>query len=148
MGPKGEEASVGDLDDLKTDTGEITDGLAGATETGNEDLVVLVNETEASILGHEAGNSLVVLFELHSHTLTDGGVGLLGFNTNLLNNDTGGVGATLEGLAPLGGLMSELIFLIGPAIESSLDAELASSIDSSRFVTSHFLLLMLMRYEI
>ena len=148
MAPESEKASVGDLDDLEADTGKITDGLTAATETGDEDLVVLVNETKTSILGDEAGDSLVVLFELHSDTLTDGGVGLLGLDTNLLDDDTGGVGAALEGLAPLGGLMSELVLLVGPAVESSLDTELASRVDSTWFMTSHFLLLMLMRYEI
>ena len=148
MAPESEKASVGDLDDLEADTGKITDGLTAATETGDEDLVVLVNETKTSILGDEAGDSLVVLFELHSDTLTDGGVGLLGLDTNLLDDDTGGVGAALEGLAPLSGLMSELVLLVGPAVESSLDTELASRVDSTWFMTSHFLLLMLMRYEI
>ena len=139
MGPEGEEASVGDLDDLEADTGKITDGLARATETGNEDLVVLVNEAEATIAGHEASDSLVVLFELHSDTLTDGGVGLLGFDTDLFDDDAGGVRAALEGLAPLGSLMSEFVLLVGPTVESSLNAELASGINSTWFMASHSL---------
>jgi len=36
---------------LEADTGDITLGLALATETGEEDLVVLVNEVQATIVG-------------------------------------------------------------------------------------------------
>lgn len=49
--PEGEETDTRDLDDLEADTGNITLGLALATETGEEDLVVLVNEVQATIVG-------------------------------------------------------------------------------------------------
>jgi hypothetical protein len=140
VGPKSVETSVGDLHNLKTDTGQITDSLALATETSDEDLVILINEGQTTILGHEAGNTLVVLLELNTDALTDSRVGLLGFDTDLFDNDTGSVGASLERLAPLGGLMGKFIFFIGPAIESAFDAELATSIDTSRFMASHLLL--------
>lgn len=38
---QGPEGNTGDLDDLETDTRNITNGVTGTTETGNEDLVVL-----------------------------------------------------------------------------------------------------------
>ncbi len=41
--PEGEEADARDLDDLEAHTGDISLGLAAATETGDEDLVVLVD---------------------------------------------------------------------------------------------------------
>lgn len=50
------------------------------TETGNQNLVVLLNVVQATVTGHECGNLLAVLDELHSHTLADGRVGLFGFN--------------------------------------------------------------------
>lgn len=49
--PQGEQTNTGDLDDLETDTGNITLGLALTTETGQEDLVVLVDEVQATVVG-------------------------------------------------------------------------------------------------
>jgi hypothetical protein len=43
----------------------------------------------------ESGDLLAVLDELHTHTLANGRVGLLGLNTDLLEDDTLGVGRTL-----------------------------------------------------
>lgn len=49
--PQGEQTDTGNLDDLETNTGNITLGLALATETGEEDFVVLVNEVQATVIG-------------------------------------------------------------------------------------------------
>lgn len=48
--PEGEETDTRDLDNLEANTGNITLGLARATETGDEDLVVLVNKVEATVV--------------------------------------------------------------------------------------------------
>ena len=102
MEPEGQKRSAGDLLNLESHTWDITDGVTLTTETSDEHLVVLVNETHTTIAGHVASNSLVVLFELNSDTLTHGGVGLLGFNTNLLDDDAGGLRCASEGLLPSG----------------------------------------------
>jgi hypothetical protein len=49
--PQGAETDTRDLDDLETHTGNITLGLALATETGEQDLVVLVDEVQATVVG-------------------------------------------------------------------------------------------------
>ena len=48
--PESEETDTRDLDDLETNTGNITLGLTPATETGDQDLVVLVDEVQATIV--------------------------------------------------------------------------------------------------
>ena len=75
---------------------------------------------------------------MDTNALSDTGVWLFCFNTNLLDNDARGVGGSSERLSPFGSLMGLLIALVSPAIESSLDAQLATGIDSAWFVTSHF----------
>jgi hypothetical protein len=49
--PQSEQTDTRDLDDLESHTGNITLGLALATETSQEDLVVLVHEVEATVVG-------------------------------------------------------------------------------------------------
>ena len=48
--PESEQADARDLDDLEADTGNITLGLSAATETRDEDLVVLIDEVQATII--------------------------------------------------------------------------------------------------
>lgn len=119
VGPEGHETATSDLDDLETDTGQITLGVTRSTETGNEDLVVLIDEGHATITGNVGGDSLVVLLKLHSHALSDGRVGLLGLDGDLLNNDTGSVRSALEGLLPLGDTILLLETKIGPPIKQN-----------------------------
>jgi hypothetical protein len=114
--PEGVEGDSSDLDNSESDTWQITDGMAGTTETGNEDLVVLIDECHATVLRNEAGDSFVVLLKLNSDTLSDGRVGLLGLNSDLLDDDTGSVRSTLEGLSPLGDLICLVEVVIGPSI--------------------------------
>ena len=89
--PQGIKGHTGDLDDLESDSWQITDGVTRSTESSNENFVVLIDETHTTILGHEGSNFLVVLLELHSDTLSDGRVRLLGFNGDLFYDDTSGV---------------------------------------------------------
>ena len=48
--PQGKQTDTRDLDDLETDTGNITLGLTTATETRNKDFIVLIDEVQATII--------------------------------------------------------------------------------------------------
>ena len=48
--PESKKTDTGDLDDLETDTGNITLRLTPATEAGDQNLVVLVDKVEATIV--------------------------------------------------------------------------------------------------
>lgn len=82
---------------LETDSGNITDGVTFATESSNQDLVVLLNVVERTVTGHERGDLLAVLDQLHTHALADGRVRLLSFDSTAKKKDgsrllTGGFG--------------------------------------------------------
>ncbi|KAJ8566552.1 hypothetical protein ON010_g6571 [Phytophthora cinnamomi] len=75
-----EQRHARDLHDLETHTGDITDGVAAATEARDQHLVVLVHVVQAAIARHEGGDLLRVLDQLHTARLANGRVGLLGLN--------------------------------------------------------------------
>jgi len=77
---EGQQGDVGHLDNLETDTGNITDGVTLTTETGDQDLIVLLNVVQATVTGYEGGDLLSVLDQLHPHALADGRVRLFGLN--------------------------------------------------------------------
>lgn len=66
---------------LKSNSGNVTDGVTFTTETGNQDLIVLLNVVQATIIWYECGDFLSVLDELDTNALADSGVGLFGFDT-------------------------------------------------------------------
>jgi hypothetical protein len=118
------------LHNLETHTGDITLGVAGTTETGDENLVVLINEVEATVVGHEGRDLLTVLDELNTHALTHSGVRLLGLDTNLLENDPLSVRATGERLGPLLAQVTTLVALVRPVVVLALGAQLATGAKS------------------
>lgn len=54
-----------------------------STKACDKDFVVFFDKVEATVVGDESGDLLSVLDELDTNTLTDGGVGLLGLDTDL-----------------------------------------------------------------
>ena len=118
MEPECADAGVGNLNELKTHTWQITDGVTGTTETSNEYLIILITEAHSTILWHVGSNSLVVLLELDSNALTHGRIGLFGLDTDFVDDDSSGVRATSERLLPSSDLVSCLVLLIGPSIEN------------------------------
>merc|ERR1711926_11532 len=114
-GEEGVERDVGDLDDLEPDSGDITDGVTFTTESSDQDLVVLLHEVQATILGHEGRDLLSVLDQLDTDALADGRVRLLSLDTDLLEDDSLGVRGSSEGIGlPPGAKMGLLVVLIGP----------------------------------
>lgn len=72
--------------------------MAGTTETGAEDLIVLIDVVKTTIVRDESGDLLTVLDKLNTDGLTNGGVRLLSLNTDLLDNDALSVGSSTEGV--------------------------------------------------
>jgi hypothetical protein len=86
----------------------------------------------------ESGNLLSVLDQLDPDTLANGGVGLLGLNTDLLEDDALGVGRATE----WGGLESRsegalLKGQIGPSLLAAVVLELASGVKTTRLSFTH-----------
>ena len=80
LAEQSEKRGLGDAHHLETDSRNITHSVTRTTETSNEHLVVLVHVVQATIAGNEGSDLLAVLDELHTHALTNGRVGLLGFH--------------------------------------------------------------------
>lgn len=136
---KSEETDSGDLDDLEPDSGNISHGVSRPSETGDEDLVVLIDIVEAAVAGDEGSDLLAVLDELDADALADGGVGLLGLDSHLLEDNAfahGGAahGVGLEGREGVG----LAVFKVGPLLGLPVVAELPSGVDSCGL--SHFYL--------
>lgn len=86
----------------------------------------------------ESGDLLAVLDQLDLDTLPNGGVGLLGLNTDLFENDTLGVGGTTEGRRLVGGSKKALLVVqVGPAVVTAGGRELARGVESSRLALTH-----------
>ena len=136
--PESQETDGGDLANSEPDTWQITDGVTLPTESSDEHFVVLINEGETAIARNHAGDSLVVLLKLYSNALTDGGVGLLGLDGNLLDHDAGGVGGAGEGLLPLGSSVLLAVFFVMPFLKAAVSLQLATSLNTTGLVTSHF----------
>lgn len=132
-----QERATSNLDNLETNPGNISDGVTASTETRKQDLVVLINEVQATVIGNEGGDLLSVLDQLNSNTLTGSRVGLLGTNTHSLNNDTLGVRSTHERLNELSAVVGLLVVLIGPLSLSSAVAQLTSRSQTSWLTRSH-----------
>ena len=122
--PEGEEAETSDLDDLKPDTWKISDGSATTTHTGDENPIVIVDETKGTVAWDEGGDDFAVLLELNTDSLSDGRVWLLGFDGDLADDDAGGHGDTLEWGLVNGGSLPLAEFLGCPEVVPVRNTEL------------------------
>ena len=118
------------LNNLETDTRNITLCVAGTTKTGDENLVIFIDEVEATVIGDESSNLLTVLDELYTYALAYSGVGLLGLDTNLLENNPLGVRAACERLRPLLAQVTTLVGFVSPLVLLALGAHLATGAEA------------------
>ena len=86
----------------------------------------------------ESGDLLAVLDQLDLDTLPNGGVGLLGLNADLFEDDTLGVRGTTEGRRLVGGSEKALLVVqVGPTVVTAGGRELARGVKSSRLALTH-----------
>ena len=135
--PQSQQGDTGDLNDLESDTWDITLSLTLSTETGQKDLVVLVNEVQTTIVWNESSDLLTVLDQLDSDTLSNGGVWLLGLDTNLFYNYTLSVRGTTERRGLEGSTQqSLLVALFGPtAVKKKKEREMKVQREALRMQT-------------
>lgn len=86
----------------------------------------------------ESSNLLSVLDELNTDTLSDGGVGLLGFDTDFLENYSLGVGGATEGRRLEGSTESALfVSEISPLLLLAVQTELSGRVETTRLSFTH-----------
>merc|ERR1719356_201213 len=135
---QGAQAATGHLHDLEADARDVADGVAAAAEAGDEDLVVLVDEVQAAVPGHEGRDLLAVLDQLHAAALPDGGVRLLCLNADLLHDDALGVRGASERIAlVLGPQVGLLVVLVSPELRPAPVDELARAPDPAGLGAAH-----------
>lgn len=92
----------------------------------------------------ESGDLLAVLDQLDTDTLPNGGVGLLGLDTDLLEDDALGVGGATEGRGLERSAQGTLLVtVISPSLLAAGVAQLARGVETSRLALSHFDLLLM-----
>jgi hypothetical protein len=68
---------------LKSNSGNVTNGMTLTTETGDQNFIVLFDVVQATITGYECGDLLSILDELDTDALTNGRVRLFGFDSSV-----------------------------------------------------------------
>merc|ERR1712054_197688 len=127
-----------DLGDLETHPGNVTLSVARTTEPSDEDLVVLLEEVEATITGHEGSDLLAILDQLHADGLADSRVGLLSLNAYFLKHDALGMRGTTKWVALDGSAeVPLLVVLVGPLLDATVVAQLARRCDATGLTRTH-----------
>lgn len=86
----------------------------------------------------ESSDLLAVLDQLNTNALSDSGVGLLGLNTDLLQDDTLGVRGTTEGRGLEGSTESTALPVkVGPFLVLAVGSQLSCGVKTTGFASSH-----------
>ena len=64
-------------------TWNVSHSVPLSSKTSNQYFIVLLNEVETAIVGHECSDLLPILDQLNTNALPDGRVGLLSLNTSV-----------------------------------------------------------------
>ena len=132
------QTTASDLDDLKTNTWNVTDSVTTSSKTRNKHFVIFVDEVRAIILVDESRNLLTILDELYAAALTNSGVGLLGLDADLLNNNALCVRRATKWVALVFGTdVGLLVVLVSPELRATANHQLTRGPDSARRVSSH-----------
>ena len=67
---EGVEGHVGDLADLESNAGNVTNSMTLTSESTDQDLVVLLNEVQTAVIGDESGDLLAILDQLDTDALS------------------------------------------------------------------------------
>lgn len=119
------------LHNLEPHTGQITYRVTGATKPRHQHLVIVLDVAERPIAGHKRSNLLAILDQLHPNRLPDSRVGLLGLNTNPLQNNALGVRGAGKGVGLQGrGGMLPRILLVVPYLLTAVVLELTGGADT------------------
>uniref|UniRef100_A0A671QJ70 Uncharacterized protein n=1 Tax=Sinocyclocheilus anshuiensis TaxID=1608454 RepID=A0A671QJ70_9TELE len=134
--------NVGHLHHLETNTGNITHGVSLSTESRHQNLIVFLltcvnpvylNEVQAAVVGDESCDLLTVLDQLDPDALSDGRVGLLGFNHNAF-----GVRSSTEGVGlQSGAQMGLLVLFIMPFLYAAVVPQFSSSTQSTTLASTN-----------
>merc|ERR1712142_1006691 len=120
-----QERNICHFDDFESDAGNISDGVTGSTESGDQDFIVLFNVVQTTVLGYESRDFLSIFDELHSHAFPDGRVGLLSLDADFLQNDAFDVRSPAERIGFQGRTgMSFLVVFVRPPLHAAVGADL------------------------
>ena len=99
---------------------------------------ILASRAKEIGLPTESGDLLAVLDELDLDTLANGGVGLLGLNTDLLEDDTLSVRGTTERRGLEGGSEKALLVVqVGPLVVTAVVGQLARGVQTTGLSFTH-----------
>merc|ERR1712062_688340 len=129
-----EKRNVGDLDHLESYSGNITNGMAFSPEPRHQHLVVLFYVVQTTVVGHESRDLLTVLNELHTDALSNSRIGLFGFHTNLLEDNSFSVRSSSKGVGfESGSQMCFLVTKIVPSLFSSKSSKFSCDSNTTWF---------------
>merc|ERR1719158_1482371 len=128
----------GHLHDLEPHAGDVAHRVAATAETGDQHLVVLVDEVEAAVVRDERRDLLAVLDQLRAAALPDGAVRLLRLNAHLLDDDALRVRRSPERLVAVARAAHRLlVVLVRPPLALAVTAQLAPGAKSARKPATH-----------
>merc|ERR1711915_943875 len=123
---------VGNLNHLETNSWNVTYSMALPTKSRNQNLVVLFNIIQTSVVRNKSCDLLPVLDELHTNAFTNGRVRLFGFNAHLLQYDSFRVRSSTKRIGFQ--RCTEMCFLVAkvvPSLFTTKGTELTSDSNST-----------------